>query len=356
MEPAPTGKSSVSAVAEAGRSPLPVDAKGAEGELDGPDEAAPSAFLADLDDPELVISEGYIGPERRATGLRARLLRATFGQRRSLLRLDLLVVAAVVLVAAALLVAGATGHNGAAAGRNTALPSAAAQPRPVGAASSAARDTPTSTTPVTTAPAVTDPPPTTTVPAPAAATAPAAAAPAAPVPTAPPAPADAAQTPAAQTPAQLGAEALTLVRYPWQSIPGYSIQFLPISEAPSPSFYGNTTFTWGQAGGVSRLYVYPGETVLQLAGITAFEIGHEVDAAAVDPQGGEAQIEAILNIHPASWAPNCDCAEQDFLSGWYAAAFSDHWSPGVGNWSRIAPEPTGAVLAAVEPWLNPTLP
>jgi hypothetical protein len=217
---------------------------------------------------------------------------------------------------------------------------------------------------VTTAPAVTDPPPTTTVPAPAAATAPAptpatapaAAAPAAPVPTAPPAPADAAQTPAAQTPAQLGAEALTLVRYPWQSIPGYSIQFLPISEAPSPSFYGNTTFTWGQAGGVSRLYVYPGETVLQLAGITAFEIGHEVDAAAVDPQGGEAQIEAILNIHPASWAPNCDCAEQDFLSGWYAAAFSDHWSPGVGNWSRIAPEPTGAVLAAVEPWLNPTLP
>ncbi|MGP0108018.1 MAG: hypothetical protein ACLPR9_03985, partial [Acidimicrobiales bacterium] len=216
------------------------------------------------------------------------------------------------------------------------------------------RDTPTSTTPVVTAPAVPNPAPTTTVPAPAPtpATAPATA----PVPTTPPGPADAAQTPAALAPAQLGAEALTLVRYPWQSIPGYSIQFLPISEAPSPGFYGNTTFTWGQAGGVSRLYVYPGETVLQLAGITAFEIGHEVDAAAVDPQGGEAQIEAILNVHPASWAPNCDCAEQDFLSGWYAAAFSDYWSPGVGNWSRIAPEPTGAVLAAVEPWLNPTLP
>src|SRR5664280_928212 len=130
MEPAPTGKSSVSAVAEAGRSPLPVDAKGAGAELDGPDEAAPSAFLADLDDPELVISEGYIGPERRATGLRARLLRATFGQRRSLLRLDLLVVAAAAITtttAAALRVAGATGHNGPAAGRNTAFPSVAAQ-------------------------------------------------------------------------------------------------------------------------------------------------------------------------------------------------------------------------------------
>ena len=51
------------------------------------------------------------------------------------------------------------------------------------------------------------------------------------------------------------------------------------------------------------LYVYPGETVDQLAGITAFEIGHEVDAAAVEPQGGETQIENILGIHPASWAP-----------------------------------------------------
>jgi hypothetical protein len=161
---------------------------------------------------------------------------------------------------------------------------------------------------------------------------------------------------ASPTPTQLGAQALALVRYPWQRIPGYSIQFLPIADAPSPGFYGNTTFTWGQAGGTSTLYVYPGETVAELAGITAFEIGHEVDAAAVDPEGGHAQIENILGIHPASWAPNCDCAEQGFLSGWYAAAFSNYWSPGVGNWSTIAPMPTGATLAAVEPWLNPTLP
>ena len=158
------------------------------------------------------------------------------------------------------------------------------------------------------------------------------------------------------TPQQLGAEALALVRYPWQSIPGYTIQFEPISDAPSPGFYGNTTFTWGQVGGTSVLYVYPGETVDRLAGITAFEIAHEVDAAAVDPQGGETQIENILGIHPASWAPDCDCAEQDFLSGWYAAAFSNYWSPGVGDWSDVAPEPTGATLAAIEPWLDPTIP
>ena len=160
----------------------------------------------------------------------------------------------------------------------------------------------------------------------------------------------------------MGAQALSLVRYPWQSIPGYSIQFLPIADAPSPGFYGNTTFTWGQAGGTSVLYVYPGETIDQLAGITAFEIGHEVDAAAVEPQGGETQIENILGIHPASWAPNCDCAEQGFLSGWYASAFSNYWSPGVGDWSQIAPEPTGSgpgcprALAEPDPLLTRAMP
>jgi hypothetical protein len=102
--------------------------------------------------------------------------------------------------------------------------------------------------------------------------------------------------------------------------------------------------------------VYSGETVQRLAGITAFEIGHEVDASAVEPQGGETQIENILGIHPASWAPDCDCAEQGYLSGWYAAAFSNYWSPGVGSWSTIAPEPTGAELTAIQPWLNPTIP
>ncbi len=59
----------------------------------------------------------------------------------------------------------------------------------------------------------------------------------------------------ALTPDQMGAEALTLVRYPWQSIPGYSIQFLPIADAPSPGFYGNTTFTWGSRGHLGPLHL-----------------------------------------------------------------------------------------------------
>jgi hypothetical protein len=312
------------------------------------EEALSSAFTAEINDPSLVLSPGYIGPDRRATGLRALLARSTFKQRRSLLSLEFLVVAVVAALAAAtfLLVNGgrATASAGPARAVNSSsVPARAATPAPAPVATTV--PTPTTTALTTTAA------PTATVPAaaPVAAASPAAA----PTPTTAPAPAPA---PAALTPTQMGAQALALVRYPWQQIPGYSIQFLPISDAPSPGFYGNTTFTWGQAGGTSDLYVYPGESVATLAGITAFEIGHEVDAAAVEPEGGEAQIENVLGIHPASWAPNCDCAEQGFLSGWYAAAFSNYWSPGVGDWSQLAPEPSGGVLAAIEPWLNPTIP
>ena len=330
----------------------------------GPDlgEDLPDSLLADLDEPNLVFSAGYVGPDRRAIGPWGRLRRVTFHPRRWLLRLELVVVAvvAVMVTASLLLVGSGPGTSEASAAHSAAGPSSSshadnpfepalpsASPASASAATPQVAPTPTAapgSSPAAAAPAG----------ASAASTAPttpiAASAPA-PVPTtAPPAAA------ASLTPEQMGAQALSLVRYPWQNIPGYSIQFLPISDAPSAGFYGNTTFTWGQVGGTSVMYVYPGETVERLAAITAFEIGHEVDAAAVEPEGGEAQIENVLGIHPASWAPDCDCAEQDFLSGWYAAAFSNYWSPGVGSWSQLAPEPSGAVLAAVEPWFDPTIP
>jgi hypothetical protein len=325
----------------------------------GTDEALHSAFQDELDDPGLVLSPGYIGPDRRTSGLRARLSRATFRQRRSVLSLEFVVVAVVVtLVIASVLLVDPGGRPPATASETAAKSSTPLRTDARAKAPAAVTPAPTPTTTVP-APTTTVPAPTSTVassapaPVPAPAAAPAAAPAPAPAPTTT-LPAPTAPT-AALTPAQMGAQALTLIRYPWQGIPGYNIQFLPISDAPSAGFYGNTTFTWGRTGGTSVLYVYPGETVDRLAGITAFEIGHEVDAAAVEPQGGEAQIENILGIHPASWAPDCDCGEQGFLSGWYAAAFSNYWSPGVGDWSQIAPEPSGAVLTSIEPWLNPTI-
>jgi hypothetical protein len=310
------------------------------------EEALNPELLADLEDADLVLSPGYIGSDRRGKGLRARVLRATFAQRRSLLRLELLVVAVVaVLVVMSVLLVGPATHGSAALASGTGTRPTPVHHRTPVAAAAAPAPTPAAS-----------PAPTTTSPAPAVSATPAAPPPAASAAVTPAA--ASAASPTALTPAELGAQALTLVTYPWQKIPGYSIEFLPISQAPSPGFYGNTTFTMGQAGGQSVLYVYPGETVQRLAAITAFEIGHEVDAAGVDPADGNtghAQIEQLLNYFPASWMPNCDCAEQSFLSGWYAAAFSNQWSPGVGNWSQILPEPSGATLAAMQPWLNPTI-
>ncbi len=300
---------------------------------DEPATSWPTGLFEDLDDPSLVLSEGYIGADRRSPGLWSWLRRGTFPTRRSFLRLEALVVAlvVVVVVGALVLIRPQPARSGVTSGASKAAPATArTQPAPV-VTPTAVAPAPSTTTPVTVAPTVATPPAVTTPPV-----------------------AQASTTPL--TPDQMGAQALALVRYPWQAIPGYTIQFEPISAAPSPGFYGNTTFTWGHTGGTSVLYVYPGETVQRLAGITAFEIAHEVDAAAVEPQGGEAQIENVLGIHPSSWAPNCDCAEQGFLSGWYAASFSNYWSPGVGNWSPLAPMPTGATLTAVEPWLNPTIP
>jgi len=329
--------------------------------------SVPPGELADLHAERLVLTPGYVGPERRRTDPVGRARRA-ISHRRVTLRVLELAVAALVVIVTVAVVAGGRGseiqptattrlyQTGVTLARTGRLPSVsvlAPDATPPVAPAHPAAPPATTSPPATTAPSRSTTP-TTTPPSPVASTpvaAPVAAARPAPAPTPVAAPA-----PVSLTPAQLGAQALALVRYPWQRIPGYSIQFLPIADAPSPGFYGNTTFTWGQAGGTSTLYVYPGETVAQLAGITAFEIGHEVDAAAVEPEGGHAQIENILGIHPTSWAPDCDCAEQGFLSGWYAAAFSNYWSPGVGNWSTLAPMPTGATLAAIEPWLNPTLP
>ena len=224
-----------------------------------------------------------------AKGRRAVVGRATFSPRRKLLRMDYLVVLALVaiVVGTTLLVSG-DGHPS---------PTPSRDRRPAGA--------------------VTDPPrarPPTPTSAPVAA-------PVAPV-AAPPAAAPSSSAPSSAAPGSpdaMGAAALALVRYPWQQLPGYSI-LVPARSATLRHLGSTATPTspGARPGGVSTMYVYPGETVDKLAGITAFEIGHEVDAAYVEPQGGHDQIAGLLGVHPASWAPECDCAEQGYLSGWYA--------------------------------------
>ena len=54
--------------------------------------------LADLDDPRLVLSEAYIGIDRRRPGTTRTLARLVHFRRRSLLRLDVLIVLAVAVL------------------------------------------------------------------------------------------------------------------------------------------------------------------------------------------------------------------------------------------------------------------
>ena len=181
-------------------------------EVSVPEADLPPHLLAVLDDPSLVLSEGYIGPDRRLGGFWARVHRVTFPSRRSLLRLEALVFALVVVVvlgAVALVRSEPSTPVATAAGRTGAVPTI---------------PTPTS------APA---PHPAPTLTPPSTASAPSTTAPAAVVPTTTP----------------------------------------PTTTTPA-----------------------------------------------------------------------------------VAAAFSNYWSPGVGDWSDLAPLPTGATLTAVEPWLNPTIP
>ena len=319
-------------------------------QLEWPTPGAGADALAVLDDPRLVLSDGYVGVDRRRTGLRALVGRATHAHRRILLRLDILIALALatMLVGAFLVLTIPIRPTPVAAtGTATGVASDLVRSRPHGptTASVAPQVEPSAAVPSAGVPpggASGASSVSTSVPAPVAA-----------APTAPVAATSSAAPASLDTPEAMGAAALAMISYPWQKIPGYSIVFRSIAEAPSPGFYGNTVSTWGQAGGTSSIYVYPGETVERLAAITAFEIGHEVDAAYVQPQGGHDQIANMLGVHPASWAPLCDCAEQGYLSGWYSAAFSNRWSPGVGGWSSLAPAPSGALLDAMEPWLDP---
>jgi hypothetical protein len=79
-----------------------------------------------------------------------------------------------------------------------------------------------------------------------------------------------------------------------------------------------------------------------------------VDASALYTSGEQA-IENAIGYHPGSWAPDCDCAEQNYLSGWYAEVFSNYWSPGVGAWTGLDGLPSTAP-ASVVGYLNPAIP
>ena len=227
-----------------------------------------SQALADLDDPRLVLSDGYVGLDRRRAGGRWSLLRITYLPRRALFRLDaLIVLAVIVVIAGAVLVVTARPRP-----PGSLEVTVAAQPtRVLGAVP---RNPTVATTAVAT-PCRRQPcrrPPC----RPSASAVPAAPVvdPSSPRPWEPP--------PCTR-------------RYPWQQLPGYSIQFLPISDAPSPGILRQHQLHLGPAGRDVHDLRLPRRDRRQAGRHHHFEIGHEVDAAYVEPEGGHDQIGASWN-------------------------------------------------------------
>jgi len=139
----------------------------------------------------------------------------------------------------------------------------------------------------------------------------------------------------------IGVQALRLIQYPWAKL-GYQIAF----HGPRDGFFGLTDCRLHRID----IYVAPGQSVAQVAYVTAFEIGHAIDCSLVT-NGHEAEWTILRNFNVrGSWFPSCSCSEDNFGSGDFSEVFA-RWQVGpIYPWrSTLAPAPTAAQLADLVP-------
>jgi hypothetical protein len=143
------------------------------------------------------------------------------------------------------------------------------------------------------------------------------------------------------TDSAIGNQALALISYPWTKL-GYTLAF----HGPRAGFYGLTDCH----AHTIDIYVTPSQTVVQVAYITAFEIGHAIDCAHLT-DGHQTSWPVARGFHlSGSWFPSCSCSEDNFASGDFSEVFA-RWQVGPAYaWrSNLAPAPTAAQLAALIP-------
>lgn len=142
---------------------------------------------------------------------------------------------------------------------------------------------------------------------------------------------------------QLGGDALARIDYPWRRL-GYGLAF----EPARPGLLGTTSC----AGRQMVIYVYPSESVAEVAFVTAFEIGHAVDCSILTPprRADWARIRGFGSARP--WFPSCTCSEDDYGSGDYAEVFAT-WQVGLQfAWrSALAGPPDRSEMARLMPYL-----
>jgi hypothetical protein len=139
----------------------------------------------------------------------------------------------------------------------------------------------------------------------------------------------------------IGTQALALISYPWAKL-GYTLTF----HGPKAGFFGLTDCHTHNID----IYVTPSQTVVQVAYITAFEIGHAIDCAHL-ADGHHTSWPTLRGYHLAgSWFPSCSCSEDRFSSGDFSEVFA-RWQVGPAYaWrSTLAPAPTAAQIATLIP-------
>ncbi len=150
-----------------------------------------------------------------------------------------------------------------------------------------------------------------------------------------------AAAPATTGPAAIGTQAVALITYPWTKL-GYTLTF----HGPKAGFFGLTDCHTHNID----IYVTSSQTVVQVAYITAFEIGHAIDCAHL-ADGHQTTWPALRGYHlTGSWFPSCSCSEDHFSSGDFSEVFA-RWQVGPAYaWrSALAPAPTAAQIAALIP-------
>ncbi len=135
----------------------------------------------------------------------------------------------------------------------------------------------------------------------------------------------------------VGAEALTLISYPWRSVlPGWSVRFLP----GRPGYLGGT---WTETKRV-EVYVREGQSVEEIAFTLAHELGHAIDVT----HFGDADRKRWASVRgfDAPWWAGSGVSDYASGSGDFAESFAV-WQVGGRSLSKLGGQPTAEQLAVL---------
>jgi hypothetical protein len=146
---------------------------------------------------------------------------------------------------------------------------------------------------------------------------------------------------ATSAPDEVGAEALTLLNYPWQQRLRVTIEFL--GPRAGMRAYSHS---FGNGSGLIEAYVRPGDSARLVALSVAHELGHLIDTTYLSDQDRAEWLRIRGRPDVAWWT--CDgCTDFNTGSGDFAETFAA-WQVGAFDYrSQVAPYPTADEMASL---------